>query len=218
MLAAVDEAPWAMQLVCLVERSEPPSHSAVCEAAARAVVCLLTDPRADGEWRPLIDRWLDGSIRKHVRRARGAAWDRVQELPGVNAAAGRAVVRALVPGPTDALPAALRHLQMAGLQLGDAGALPVVEPRPGGAVVIALDPDLTTGKAAAASGHAAQLSLGSMAPVRKRMWIAGGFPIVIERPDRLRYGGLIHRAQIVVHDGGFTEVAPGTVTAVARWA
>ena len=46
------EAPWALQLVVRVERHEPPSVTAVYEAAAMAVVALPADDRSapDGDW------------------------------------------------------------------------------------------------------------------------------------------------------------------------
>src|SRR5262249_6302396 len=49
----LDDPPWAMQLAVRSEKAGPPGHRAVCEAAAMAVVALLSDPRAadpEGEW------------------------------------------------------------------------------------------------------------------------------------------------------------------------
>ena len=53
------EAPWAMQLVARVEKALPPTHIAICEAAATSVVRLLADTRSQpgGEWFP---RYSDG--------------------------------------------------------------------------------------------------------------------------------------------------------------
>ena len=63
-----------MQLVVRAEKADPPNHGAVCEAAATAVVRLLTDPRAaepEGEWRAAVREWESRRIRKVTRRARG---------------------------------------------------------------------------------------------------------------------------------------------------
>ncbi|GAB3195390.1 aminoacyl-tRNA hydrolase [Geodermatophilus arenarius] len=216
------EAPWAMQLVARVERVDPPGRTAVCEAAAVAVVRLLADDRAlpGGEWEPLVRRWTDGAIRKHCRRARGVAWDRVSGLPGVTAAVAGAEVRALVPGPTDAIPPEVAKLQLTGSELDDPGARPVVDPEPGGPLVVSVCPEpfLPLGKAAAACGHAAQLSAVRMRDGRFDAWAAAGFPVVVEHPDTARWTALRPRADVEVVDAGFTVVAPGTSTALARWA
>jgi len=36
-------------------------------------------------------------------------------------------------------------------------------------------------------------------------------------PDAAAWAHLVRRAPVAVHDGGFTEVAPGTRTALAWW-
>ncbi|MGY1795257.1 peptidyl-tRNA hydrolase [Geodermatophilus sp. SYSU D00525] len=216
------EAPWAMQLVARVERVGPPGRTAVCEAAAVAVVRLLADDRAlpGGEWEPLVRRWTDGAIRKHCRRARGVAWERVAGLPGVTAAVAGAEVRALVPGPTDAIPPEVAKLQLTGSELDDPGARPVVDPVPGGPLVVSVCPEpfLPLGKAAAACGHAAQLSAVRMPDGRFAAWAAAGFAVVVEHPGVARWRALRPHADVEVVDAGFTVVDPGTSTALARWA
>lgn len=149
----VDDVPWAMQLAVRYDKARLPSHAQVCQAAARAVVCLLTDARAtdDGPWAASVRRWRDGRIRKLVRRARGVHWEEVQALPGVTVAEGSAAVRAVVPGPVRPLPPELNRLQVSGTafpQVGDGPSDPFVSGR---LVTIALTPyaDLTTGKSAA---------------------------------------------------------------------
>ncbi|WP_110004910.1 hypothetical protein [Geodermatophilus normandii] len=115
------EAPWAMQLVVRVERTAPPTRTAACSAAAVAVVRLLADERAlpGGEWHPRVRRWTDGAIRKHCRRARGAAWARVGALPGVTVSSAGAEVRALVPSALDEIPRDVAKLQLSGSELDD---------------------------------------------------------------------------------------------------
>jgi hypothetical protein len=216
------EAPWAMQLVVHVEKTDRPTRTAVCEAAGVAVVRLLADQRAlpGGEWSPSVRRWLDGNIRKHCRRARGAAWARLTQLPGVTACVAGAEVRAFVPSSTAAIPDPIRRLQLSGSELDDPGARPVVDPQPDGPLVVSIAPHpfLPLGKAAAAAGHAAQLAAMTMPGRRRSTWAAAGFPVVVEHPDAGRWAGLVPRAQVDVVDAGFTVVAPGTRTALARWA
>jgi hypothetical protein len=216
------EAPWAMQLVGRVERTAPPTRTAVCAAAGVAVVRLLADDRAqpDGEWFPRVQRWTDGAIRKHFRRARGIAWERIEALPGVTAEVEGAEVRALVPGPLDELPPEVAKLQLSGSELDDPDAVPAVDPVPGGPVVVSISPEpfLPLGKAAAAAGHAAQLAGLRMPARRLAAWYHAGFPVVVEHPDAARWRQLRREAQVAVLDAGLTEVAPGTCTATARWA
>jgi hypothetical protein len=216
------EAPWAMQLVVRVERDDRPTRTAVCEATGAAVVRLLADERAlpGGEWSAAVQRWFDGSIRKHCRRARGAAWRRASDLPGVTASVAGAQVRAFVPSSTAAIPEPIRKLQLSGSELDDPDARPVVDPRPGGPLVVSIAPEpfLPLGKAAAATGHAAQLAAMSMPAERLAGWAAAGFPVLVEHPDAGRWAALVPVAQVHVVDAGFTVVAPGTRTALARWA
>ncbi|MFN8075662.1 MAG: peptidyl-tRNA hydrolase [Kineosporiaceae bacterium] len=216
-----DEAPWAMQLVMRIEKADPPSRTALCRAAALACVRLLDDERArDGEWQPFVQRWLDGRIRKHARRARGAAWERVQLLDGVTAAVPGGEVRAFVPCSTAEIPKDVAKLQLSGSEPEDPDLATALDPTPGGPLVVAITPEpfLPLGKAVAAAAHAAQISTWEMPEERLAVWREAGFPVVVEHPDVPRWRALRRVAQVEVLDGGFTVVTPGTCTAVARWA
>ncbi|GAA2447610.1 aminoacyl-tRNA hydrolase [Actinomadura vinacea] len=210
-----DAPPWAMQLVVRAEKAAPPAHSAVCAAAAAAVVRLLTDPRAadpEGEWHARVHRWESGRIRKVARRARGVRWPEVQALPGVTVAEEGAEVRAFVPGPVDEVPPELARLQVAGLDLAE-DEEPKPPPEPPYAA-IALNPDvpMTTGKAAAQSGHAAHLLLREADAPGLAEWIAGGPRVHVHRD--IPWRRCVERAAVHVRDAGFTEVPPGTMTAI----
>jgi hypothetical protein len=212
-----EEHPWAMQLAARAEKTSPPAHGAVCEAAAMAVVRLITDPRAtDGEWYDRVHRWETFRIRKVTRRARGVRWHAVQELPGLTVDHDGAQVRAFVPGPVDEVPPELARLQVAGLDLpgGDpAGARPAPD-RP--YAVVALNPDvaMTTGKAAAQSAHAAHLLLRRLGRATREAWISAGLEVRLAGGD-VPWDDRVDQAAVAVRDAGFTEVPPGTMTAVA---
>jgi len=75
----------AMPVVLRIERAEPPGRTPLLEAAAAAAVAVCVDERAEpgGEWHEQLKAWVGGRIRKVARRARGAHWQAVQDLPGV---------------------------------------------------------------------------------------------------------------------------------------
>ena len=204
-----------MQLVARVEKAAPPTHSAVCAAAATAVVRLLTDPRVtdpQGEWRGPVEEWESRRIRKVTRRARGVRWPEAQEPPGVTVEVDGAEVRAFVPGPVTEVPPRLARLQVAGLDLED-DEEPKPPPEPPYAA-IALNPDvpMSTGKAAAQCGHAAQLLLRRADPERVAAWVGGGARVRIARD--VPWAECVKHAAVAVRDAGFTEVPSGTMTAV----
>ncbi|SFN10594.1 hypothetical protein SAMN04489713_101254 [Actinomadura madurae] len=205
-----------MQLVVRAEKADPPNHGAVCEAAATAVVRLLTDPRAadpEGEWREAVREWEARRIRKVTRRARGVRWPEAEALPGVTVEHAGAQVRAFPPGPVSEVPPQLAKLQVAGLDLPDE-AEPGPPPEPPYAA-IALNPDvtITTGKAAAQCGHAAQLLLRRGRRRHVAAWVEAGARVHLARD--VPWSRCVKEAAVAVRDGGFTEVAPGTMTATA---
>lgn len=198
-----------MQIVLRVEKNAPPFHLVVCAAAAMAVVALLSDPRSapGGEWHDAVAAWESRRIRKVVRRARGVRWEALDDLPGVFAEHAGVSARAFVPGPVTEVPNAISRLQVGGTDLSreEDPEPPPVPPY----ARIELDPGvrMTTGKAAAQCGHAAHLLFRTQGA-----W-PGPRVHVTESADWAR---AVAEADVVVRDGGFTEVAPGTMTAVAR--
>lgn len=209
---AVD-VPWAMQLAVRYDKAHPAGHIETCEAAARAVVGLLSAPEAAEEWAERITRWRDGRIRKLVRRARGVRWAEVQQLPGVTVEQGRAAVRAFVPGPVRPLPPELARLQVSGTDLPfddqststDVGVLIGISPHV----------EMTTGKAAAQCGHAAQLAWEAMTPTQRASWAADGHRVRVGLVEPELWGRDPGRIGVV--DAGFTELAGPTETARAWW-
>ncbi|MBW8483686.1 hypothetical protein [Actinomadura parmotrematis] len=211
-----DDPPWAMQLVVRAEKASPPAHGAVCEAAAEAVVRLLTDPRAtgpEGEWHAAVAEWESRRIRKVTRRARGVRWPEVQELPGVTVQHDGAEVRAFPPSEVAEVPPQIAKLQVAGLDLADAEVPPPAPAAPYAAIALNPGVTMTTGKAAAQCGHAAQLLLRQAGAGDLAAWAAGGLRVHLARD--VPWGDCVPKATVAVRDGGFTEVAPGTMTAIA---
>ncbi|WP_369055678.1 hypothetical protein [Kineococcus terrestris] len=211
-----DEA-WALSLVARVERDPLPAHTDVLVAAARAVVLLLTDERTTspgGEFAAPVRAWRDRRIRKITRRARGVRWERTGQLAHVEARSGDAAVRAFAPHRREEVPDVLRPLQVGGLDLPDPEGLVVPSPA-ADLLTVRLCPDvrMTTGKAAAQVGHAAQLAWEQLPADAVAAWRAGGFGV------RVITGAPVAPAaeRVDVRDGGFTEVPPGTVTVSAAF-
>jgi peptidyl-tRNA hydrolase len=208
---------YALPLVVRVERADPPARTDALEGAARAVLEFLSDPRVtepDGEWAAAARAWEDARIRKVVRRARGAAWERARALPGITVAAGTAEVRVYPPVPVDDWPPELARLQVSGTDLedptppGDA---------PDGVPVLWLNPELpmSTGKAMAQVGHGAQLAWWELSLTDRSKWKDVEFDLRVRTAGLGQWKELLASGLPVVTDGGFTEVAPGSATVVA---
>lgn len=219
------EAPWALQLVVRAEKSAELELSAVLEAAARAVVLLLDDPKSapGAEWSARVERWLAGRIRKICRRARANAWERASQLDGVTATAGAAEVRAFVPSPVDEVPPELAKLQVQGLVASRERALvdPLAERASAapGSLVVALNPmlEMSAGKAAAQVAHAANVAWLGADPIRRAGWADAGVPIIVTLPPAPAWAAFAPQAEFQIHDAGFTEIPAGSFTTAAAW-
>jgi peptidyl-tRNA hydrolase len=207
-----------MQIVLRLERKDVPTRTQLLEAAAAAVVTLIADARGrpGGPWEPSVQSWVDGRIRKIVRRARGAKWDATAELDQVEVDRGGAQVRAFLPGQMDAVPDPLAKLQLTGSEPPELGEPANLDPA-GVTILVSPEVAMSIGKTAAQCGHAAQLAWRAMTPSRRSDWADAGFPVRVEHPDRARWAELAATAPATVTDAGFTEIAPGTVTTLATW-
>jgi hypothetical protein len=211
-----EPAPWVLPLVVQIEKADPPTRTDALEAAARAVLAILTDPRGrpGGPWAQRLRSWQDGRIRKVVRRARGAGWRRAEALDGLPLAHRTARLRVYPPVPVDAWPPDLAKLQVGGTELTDPRPPP---PPPPGSPVIWLAPDLamTAGKAMAQIGHAAQLGWWATPPAARAAWAGADFSLAVRTAGAARWAELLAAGAPAVRDAGFTEIAPGSCTAAA---
>ncbi|MFD5507742.1 aminoacyl-tRNA hydrolase [Streptomyces sp. NPDC127051] len=218
---ARDEAPqFVLPLVVRIEKAQPPARTDALETAAKAVLVLLTDERAqgegdgEGEWAGAVRDWQDARIRKVVRRARGAEWRKAGTLPGVTVHGDMAEVRVFPPVPLDGWPKELAKLQVSGTDLDDPEPVAAAAP---GIPVLWLNPDLemSAGKAMAQAGHAAQLAWWELTGAERTAWQDSGFRLAVRTAPRERWAELSGSGLPVVRDAGFTEIAPGSATVVA---
>jgi peptidyl-tRNA hydrolase len=198
--------------VVRIERETPPNRTDALEAAARGVLLMLTSERE--AWADAIQQWDSQRIRKVVRRARGAEWRRALRVDGLDVTHRSAQLRVYPPIPVDAWPPELSRLQVGGTELTDPLSLPVP---PGDEVLILLTPhaSMTAGKAMAQAGHAAQLGWRASSSRHRRAWQEAGFPLAVRDATATQWDAAIAAGAPVVHDGGFTEVEPGTATTLA---
>lgn len=219
-----DEQPqYVLPLVVRLEREAPPARTDAMETAARAVLLLLADERShgDGEWAASVRAWQDARIRKVVRRARGAEWRRAEALTGITVTGTGlgerepAQVRVFPPVPLDGWPKDLARLQVSGTELDDPE--PPVAPAPG-MPVLWFNPavQMTAGKAMAQAGHAAQLGWWSLSAGEAQAWADEDFPLAVRTASPELWEKLAAAGLPTVRDAGFTEIAPGSVTAIAE--
>jgi peptidyl-tRNA hydrolase len=201
---------WVLPLVVRIERDTPPTRTDALEAAAVAVLSMLTTD--EHEWVEAVRAWDGSRIRKVVRRARGAEWRRAAALPGLTVTRGSAEVRVFAPIPVDAWPPELAKLQVGGTELDD-------PQEPGSAeervplILVSPEIEMSAGKAMAQVGHAAQLGWRSLRRRKRKAWHDAGFPLAVRTASPRQWRAALDGGAAVVHDAGFTEVAPGSATA-----
>lgn len=220
----------ALQLILRMERDRPPSWHAALALAASASAAICLDPRAEpgGEWYDAVREYCAGHIRKVTRRARGAQWVATADLPGLTLSAGDTEIRALVPGRVQDLDKRISKLQVGGT---DVAADELITPPPADALQIWLPPSpiMTLGKAMAQTGHAGMIAAALLTADQPRLhrWLRAGLLCSVRRADVATWSSLSRTIAddgsawaeehlLAVRDAGFTEVAPGTVTAIAK--
>lgn len=208
-----EEEPYSLPLILRLEKdpSQQPTHEEALIASAKAVIALFDNEKSveGNEWYPYLDKWMHGRIRKVARRARASAWDNVQHLNGITVTHGKAEVRVLLPHALDTPPTEVKKLQVSGLDLvresSSQNDLSI------NSLAISLNPDvsMSTGKSMAQVGHAAQLAVFNTAEDKLTNWDSS------ERNIVLADWNSQSNWDAEIQDAGFTEVAPGSVTARA---
>lgn len=216
----------AMPIVLHIPKSDPPSRSALLEAAAAATVALCLDPRVgpgpDGEpgpWQERFLAWNDARIRKVSRRARGSQWRAVQDLDGVTVEVDGAQARAFVPGPVGDLDPRMSRLQIGGTDVEPDDPAPASASASARVLWVNAALGMTVGKAAAQVGHASMLLAGALDIEEARAWAVDGYRCAVRDADPVQWTNLLAQVTdgtaIAVRDAGYTEVDPGSVTVIA---
>ncbi|MCS4490644.1 ACR protein [Corynebacterium sp. ES2794-CONJ1] len=210
----------AMQIVLEIPKPNPPRREDLLAAAGIAVVqaCLIDEAGCDSHYRSHLEMWYDRRIRKITRRARGAGWRNVQEIPGVTAHVKGARARAFIPTAMDDVDPRLRSLQIKGTDLPPTLPAPAPPPVPHLRVLIDASLRMSLGKAAAQVGHASMLFAGSLDASACWAWRERGYLLSVAEVDALSCAQAAHQpGAITVIDAGFTEIAPGSMSCVALW-
>ncbi|TKV61299.1 hypothetical protein FDO65_06755 [Nakamurella flava] len=230
----------AMPLILRMERSAPPSWHAALAAAASAAASICLDPRAapDGPWHDAVADYCAGHIRKVTRRARGAHWAAVQDLPGVTIDLGGTEVRALLPGRVAELDSRVSRLQVGGTDAPvdpapDWAQLGAADPAAALQLWLPSEPAMTLGKSMAQAGHAGMIAAALLSGPDTASgdaavldsWAAAGYPTVTQgrTADWSALSAAVAAADgwsaqrlVAVRDAGFTEIPAGTITVIAR--
>ncbi|HEY3503319.1 MAG TPA: aminoacyl-tRNA hydrolase [Actinocatenispora sp.] len=125
-----------------------------------------------------------------------------------------AEVRVFPPNPVDDVPPELFKLQVSGTDFEDTADLPPLEP---GVPVLWVNPalEMSSGKAMAQCGHAAQLAWWALSTQARKEWAATDFELAVRTATPEHWRQLLTTNLPVVQDAGFTEIAPGSRTVIA---
>lgn len=210
--SAESDDPYALILVVNDSKDRVLVESEIYKASVKAVSQLLGDDSS--EVREPVLAWLDGRIRKIVKRGRNKQWDDTATVSGFSEASfGTATVRAFAPVRLSEQPQALKKLQVTGLN----AELDLTEEAVESALNVYVNRslDMTVGKTVAQVNHAVQLFVMNGDQASVESWFENGQQVHFLYAPQVDDS---FSADVIVRDAGFTEILPGsrTVAAVYR--
>lgn len=208
------ETPWAMQFVVKDTKDFTPLQLANAVATATSQFLDTIEhgtARADA-----VKRWMEGRIRKILRRAKNSGWHALEELPHETYLVEGVEIRVFDPSSMDEIPRAISKCQVSHLttipeqtaKIGPAEALLDIYTN--------RSLNMSPAKAAIAAGHVAQLMGLKLSPADYEKWRKSGFKV---RTSTLGILGEFEAlaASVAVRDAGLTEVPSGSITAIGIW-
>lgn len=208
------ETPWAMQFVVKDTKNFTPLQlsNAVATATSRFLDTIEPGtPRAEA-----VKRWMEGRIRKILRRAKNSAWNALTELAHEEYTVDGVDIRVFDPSAMDEIPRAVSKCQVSHLTT-----LPEQTAKIGPAdaflnIYTNRSLNMSPAKAAIAAGHVAQLMGLELSPADYEKWKAAGFTVLTSTLGSLgEFEALA--ASVAVRDAGLTEVPSGSITAIGIW-
>lgn len=213
------ESPWALQ--CVVEETADFNEQELSQALSVAVLNFLDAAKDNAEWSAAVARWKQGRIRKILRRARNARWTKLEEDQGLTTVTNGISIRVFVPSAMDSIPANIKKCQVSGLNVNPNISLAAMDGQATISINSALD--MSPAKAAVACAHVAQLMSEQLSDEAYLLWKKSEFAMDIDYLDVPLFietnapVGIDEIADVVIYDGGLTEVEPGSITAVGIW-
>ena len=195
------------------EAGEIASEKDILQASSDALSQLLNS--SDEAVIASIREWTSGRIRKIVKRARGAAWQKADALEATHFSGTHGTGQVLVFAPMrlSEQPKELKKLQVTGLNSSDASSKEYAN---AAHLLVEVNDSLnmSTGKVVAQVGHAVQLFLTFGVRSEVQDWKDTGSKLKVVRVENLTESTA---TGIIVHDAGFTEVPSGSLTATANY-
>lgn len=202
-------------IAVLRDPEDPAGHEETCLAAALASAAALVLFPDDELWEP----WYRSGRGKSVRRGKAKDLRALKAQGAAMVAVGAAVAAALPPARYP-LTGRMRQLQVAGTEM-EHGGRPVEHalPAPDGVPVLQLGLDtvlgMSTGKAAAQAAHAALDWAVRLEQDALMAWMDAEQPARLSPLDRRGMSAARRDASVQIHDAGHTEIAAGSLTALA---
>lgn len=205
-----DDDPKAMIFVVNDDKSIELADSDVIESVIESMLNVL----AAEESRTQVEAWLDGRIRKLVKRGRNKQWTDLEQVTVFSSETrvGSATVKSFSPVPTSQVAPEIRKLQLTGLKTVSSPAKPTSQDALN--VTISADLNMSVSKSAAQAAHAAQLFIMRAEEQLVRDWIDAGTRVTVN------FGHVEDEGKadtIYVYDAGLTEIPAGSLTAVASF-
>jgi len=188
------------------------SEAEVFQAAVNGMLDVFADPEPSN--RNNLMNWLDGRIRKLVKRVKPSGWEALLSEPTLHhvGSASMASVAVFTPIQVSRQPERVRKAQMSGLDISNR------EPSRPTVPYLKIDVDeqlhMTTGKLVAQICHGAQLFLMKSSQAEVTTWLKNGSVIQVNRVQQLPP---ITEKTVVIRDAGFTEIPAGSVTVTAEF-